>query len=287
MLDLSAIERATGYRYTELQLCAQADYTMHVVPKATGGKRQVYAPAAPLMAVQRDLLRYLEGLLPTHEAATGRLGALKNARRHAGAKVLLCFDVVDFFDNVSAARLRQCLSAVFDPDAATLLTQLTTRHGHLVQGAPTSAFLADAVCYKLDEQLSQLCAGVYTRFVDDISFSAQRLHCLPPEELVVQALADHRLSVNAAKTRRADQSGAMMVTGLLINKEPGRPSVRAPRNLWRRLRAGMHILEKREGADAALAEELQGLSSYLAMTDPERAAPFRKRLRELMKEQER
>lgn len=283
MLDLAALERATGYSPAELQRRAQDDYTMHVVPKATGGKRHVYAPAPPLMAAQRVLLPYLSSLLPTHEAATGRLGALKNARRHAGSKVLLCFDVVAFFDNVSAAKLRQCLTTVFDHDAATLLTQLTTRHGYLVQGAPTSSFLADVVCYKLDEQLSQLCAGVYTRFVDDITFSAQRPHCLPPEREVVQALSDHRLSINAAKTRRADQSGAMVVTGLLINEQPGRPSVRAPRNLWRRLRAGMHLLERRGGNDAVLVEEMQGLSSYLAMTDRVRAAPYRALLRKLKK----
>lgn len=235
------------------------------------------------MAVQRALLPFLSTLLPTHEAATGRLGSLKNARRHAGAKTLLCFDVVDFFDNVSTIRVRQCLATVFEHEAATLLTQLSTRHGHLVQGAPTSSFLADAVCYTLDERLAQLCAGVYTRFVDDITFSAQRPHCLPPEREVVQALSDFGLSINAAKTRHADQSGAMLVTGLLINEQPGRPSVRAPRNLWRRLRAGMHLLEKREGADAALVEEMQGLSSYLAMTDRERAAPFRALLRKLKK----
>jgi len=281
VLDFSAIERATGYSHDELSQRVQDDYTMHVVPKPAGGKRFVFAPAPPLMAVQRALLAFLTELLPTHEAATGRLGPLKNARRHAGAKVLLCFDVVDFFDHVTSDRLRQRLAAVFDYEAASLLTLLTTRRGRLVQGAPTSAFLADVVCYELDERLSRLCAGVYTRFVDDISFSAQREHCLPAEDAVAQALADHHLSINAAKTRRADQSGAMLVTGLLINEQAGRPSVRAPRNLWRRLRAGMHLLEKRGGADAALTEEMQGLSSYLAMTDPERAEPFRKRLREL------
>ena len=100
MLNLSAIERATGYSHAELERRTQDVYTTHVVPKATGGKRWVYAPAPPLMAVQRALLTFLSTLLPTHEAATGRLGPLKNARRHAGAKVLLCFDVVSFFDNL-------------------------------------------------------------------------------------------------------------------------------------------------------------------------------------------
>lgn len=279
MLGCADIERAIGHSSAEMESCAQDDYTTHAVPKPAGGKRLVYAPSARLMSVQRSLLRYFTDLLPTHEAATARLGPLKNARRHAGAKTLLCFDVVDFFDNLSSTRLRQCLAAVFDFEAAALLTRLTTRIGCLVQGAPTSAFLADFMCYELDEKLSQLCAGVYTRFVDDITFSAQRPHCLPPEDRVVQALADCGLSVNAAKTRRTDRAGAMLVTGLLINEQPGRPSVRAPRNLWRRLRAGVHLLEKKGGAQ--LAEEMQGLSSYLAMTDPARAAPYRQRLRKL------
>jgi len=235
------------------------------------------------MAVQRALLPYFASLLPVHEAATARLGPLKNARRHAGAKVLLCIDVVDFFDNISAARLRQRLAQLFDRETAELLTRLTTRRGCLVQGAPTSAFLADVVCFDLDETLSRLSPGVYTRFVDDITFSAQHQHGLPVEAEVVQALSDYGLSINADKTRRMDRQNAMLVTGLLIKEHEGRPPVRAPRDLWRRLRTGVHILEKRGGADAALAEELQGLSSYLAMTDPERAAPYRKRLRELRK----
>lgn len=282
MLGLDDIVRATGLRRDALESQTQVAYTMHSVPKPTGGRRQVYAPPPALMSVQRALLQYLTDVLPTHETATASLGPLKNARRHAGAKVLLCFDVVNFFDHLSSARLRQRLAATaFDFDAAELLTKLTTRCGCLVQGAPTSTFLADFVCYELDEQLSQLCPGVYTRFVDDITFSAQRQHCLPQEDRVVQALADYGLSINAAKTRRVDQAGAMLVTGLLINEQPGRPSVRAPRNLWRRLRAGIHLLDKRGGDDALLYEEMQGLSSYLAMTDPERAAPYRKQLREL------
>lgn len=284
MLGVDAIERATGCSRAELERRVQDEYTTHVVPKPAGGSRMVYAPAPALMALQRSLLTYLSSVLPTHEAATGRLGPLKNARRHAGAKVLLCVDVADFFDNITAARLRQCFTPVFGFEAASLLTKLVTRKGRLVQGAPTSAFLADVACYKLDETLSQLCSGVYTRFIDDITFSAQRAHSLPTEHAVKQALAAYGLSVNADKTRSTDRQTAMHVTGFLIKEHPGRPAVRAPRNLWRRLRAGVHLLEKCDGANVPLAEELQGLSSYLAMTDPARAAPYRKRLRELRKE---
>jgi hypothetical protein len=284
VLGLDDIERATGYSRAELAERVHDEYTLHVVPKPTGGRRSVYAPAPALMSVQRALLSYLSDLLPTHEAAMMAHGPLKNARRHAGAEVLLCLDVVDFFDNISSARLRQAFATVFDREAAVLLTQLTTREGCLVQGAPTSAFLADVVCFGLDETLSGLCAGVYTRFVDDITFSAQRQHSLPPEAAVVQALSTYGLSVNANKTQSTDRQNAMVVTGLLIRKHPGCLPVRAPRHLWRRLRAGVHVLEKRGGADAVLAEEMQGLSSYLAMTDPERAEPYRERLRKMREE---
>jgi len=56
------------------------------------------------------------------------------------------------------------------------MTKLTTLKGHLPQGAPTSSHIANLVFLKYDLELWKLCKDrdiVYTRFIDDLTFSSQ------------------------------------------------------------------------------------------------------------------
>src|SRR5262249_14468344 len=118
-----------------------------------------------------------------------------------GRRVVLRFDLRDFFPSVRRSRVHALFATAGYPRAvARLLTGLCTnvvpddvwrtapgprcgtpwverrryRPPHLPQGAPTSPALANLCAYRLDCRLSSLAESVgaaYTRYADDLAFS--------------------------------------------------------------------------------------------------------------------
>lgn len=280
MLQVNDIERYCGVTAETVRHLAQrkAAYKRYCIRKPSGGRRMVYEPHAELKALQRRLLQLLQDVMQPHPCATAMTGALDNARRHARAVNMLRLDAVDFFGSFRPQRVRRTLRRAMDPDAAQLVTIATTSGGELRQGAPTSAYLADLCCWDLDDELDSNIAAVYTRYVDDIALSVAQDVTLPKLEDLRLVFSRHGLRINAKKvaytTPKSDV--APVLTGFVVEALEGRPAVRAPRVLWRRLRSNMHQLE-RDG-DLALYEKTRGLLSFLQMSDPDKAAPFARRL---------
>src|SRR5262249_33083516 len=139
--------------------------------------------------------------IPPHEAAHGyRRGRsiASYAAPHAGRRIVLRFDLCDFFPAVRRARVHALFrTAAYPTPVARLLTGLCTnvvpadvlhavpRTGnrsaplvytaaHLAQGAPTSPALATLCAYRLDCRLAALARAAdacYTRYADDLAFS--------------------------------------------------------------------------------------------------------------------
>ena len=68
--------------------------------------------------------------------------------------------------------------AGYDKPVATLLAKLCTLRGHLPQGAPSSPALANLVMGRFDEIVCAYCDErgiIYTRYSDDLTFSADRM----------------------------------------------------------------------------------------------------------------
>ena len=100
-----------------------------------------------------------------------------------------------------------------------LFTRLCTYKDALPQGSPTSPYLSNLVCFKLDIRLSMLaqkyCAK-YTRYADDMTFSGLKsIHKLIP--IVIEILSDEGFEINSKKTRFTDKTQRQEITGLNIN----------------------------------------------------------------------
>src|SRR5688572_26526417 len=84
-------------------------------------------------------------------------------------------DVADCFPSTGVRMVRESLKrADLHQDVAGALTRLTTHHGFLPQGPPTSPAILDLVFRPIDESLSTLAGSygsIYTRYMDDLAFS--------------------------------------------------------------------------------------------------------------------
>lgn len=99
------------------------------------------------------------------------------------------------------------------------MARLCTYNNELPQGAPTSPYLSNVVCLKLDKRISELAkkyGASYTRYADDITLSANTdiSNIIPFVEKIV---TDEGFSLNNKKTRVLYEYQRQEVTGLLVS----------------------------------------------------------------------
>src|SRR5262245_846107 len=282
-------------------------YVHFTVPKKSGGTRTLSAPHKTLGQAQRwifnNIVRRLGVDISVHGFVPGR-NIVSNARPHTGRAVLVNFDLADFFPSVHFVRVRSVFARLgYSGAVATLLALLCTdcprrevRYDGktyfvatgprgLPQGACTSPALANHVAGRLDRRLTGLAGKlnlVYTRYADDLTFSAAE----PMKERVGYLMArvrhiaqDEGFTVNEKKSRVLRRNAAQLVTGLVVNDKP---TLR--RRDIRRLRAILHRAA-REGLDKQnrtghphFVAQLRGKIALLHMVRPELAAKFRTQL---------
>lgn len=244
-------------------------YRSFSIPKKDGEERIILAPRSFLKAVQYYILRFVLEPQPVSAFCTGFVrgrGIVQNARLHVGLPFLLNVDLRDFFGSVTLAQVRQVFSRIGFPTAtAETLAQLCTFGGALPQGAPTSPALSNLVFVDADQEIANLAAAnrlTYSRYADDLSFSALRPipQALPTE--LAQVLGRHGFRLNPAKTRFAGPNQAKYVTGLVVNVRP-----QVDRRTRRRLRAIFHQAHLRPEQFRGRAHELAGWASFVKSFD--------------------
>ena len=282
-------------------------YHRWTVPKRSGGERLISAPKPDLKRAQAWIARNITEHLPVHGAAHGFLAGrstLSNASVHAGARVVVKFDVRDFYPTVELRRVKGLLrKAGYGEQVATVLALLCTEcpreaielHGRthyvatgprsLPQGAPTSPSITNALCLRLDARLTGLASKLgfrYTRYADDLTFSFHAAGKIPVARLrkaVVEIVAAEGFVVHPDKTRVMREGGRQRVTGLVVNTAPdGAPVARVPRKLVRELRAAIRNRELGKPGKGESLEQLRGWAAYVHMCDPAKGRAFLQRL---------
>lgn len=252
-------------------------YSEARIPKRGGGSRQLLIPSRETKQLQRRVLRRLLKRLNAHEAACGferGKSIVDNARPHAGKRVVIRLDLVDFFPSTTAQRVEAYFRRIgWNAEAAALLTRLTTHAGGLPQGAPTSPRLSNLVNFYLDVQLTRLAAryrGEYTRYADDITYSFPRDYPRRMRGIVQKTrwILKHRgYQINDKKLRILRRHQRQTVTGLVVNDHP-----QLSRETRRWLRAVRHHV--RTGRPITLSpEQLVGWTAFELMTLKEQAPP--------------
>ena len=265
---------------------APYQYRHYTIDKRTGGKRDIYHPTPNLKAVQRWLVYNCFSRLPVHSSVHS-YAAGKNIRTHAEVHInssyLLRFDFVDFFPSLNQAWVRQFIRTSvadgylsFEADLMNLVPRLVCRHSKadgslaLSIGAPSSPALSNAMLYRLDATLHEMAekhAARYTRYADDVYFSAERPNALGAVEnefrAIIQELAP-QLRVNEAKTERRSRKTRRVVTGLVLT--PNRQiSIGRERKRSIRTRVFLFTQGRLSGEDT---QSLAGLLAFASDIEP-------------------
>ncbi|MFO7566538.1 MAG: reverse transcriptase family protein [Enhygromyxa sp.] len=283
-------------------------YHRWTVPKRNGkGERLISAPKPDLKRAQAWIARNISEHLPVHGAAHGFLAGrstLSNAAPHAGARVVVKFDIRDFYPTVSYRRVKGLFrKAGYGEQVATVIALLCTEcpreeieingRKHYVatgsrslpQGAPTSPSITNALCVRLDARLTGLARKLgfrYTRYADDLTFSFHGSGKIPIARLrraVTDIVAAEGFVIHPDKTRVMRSGGRQRVTGLIVNSAPeGTPVARVPRKLVRELRAAIRNRELGKPGKGESIEQLRGMAAYVQMCDPDKGRAFMQRL---------
>jgi len=239
---------ADGSRPESVQ---KAHYHFHWIKKRSGqGWRLIEAPKPLLKSVQNQILRDVLNLIAPHATAHGFVAGrsiVTNAQPHAGQRVLLKFDLENFYPSVSYSRVVAIFRRVgYSREAALWLARLTTSAlpanipfpggdayairpylpRHLPQGAPTSPALANLSAFALDVRLSGMAGcfdAVYTRYADDLTFSGsqQLLRAMPVFiPLVTKIIRSEQFRVNLRKRKVIRNNQRQTVTGVVVNERP-------------------------------------------------------------------
>jgi len=271
------LSRRLGAGLAEL-LAIKPQYGTFEVPKRSGGRRTIHAPAPQLKALQRRILRRLLGRLAVHPAAVGferKQSIVTHARRHAGAAVVLRMDIRDFFPSTTRSRVGEYLRAIgWGREARDMLLGWLTWRDALPQGAPTSPRLSNLTNYAMDARLSgqaAACGATYTRYADDLTFSFAADSRQAVRKVIggtKKIVGDYGYRLHQKRKlviRRRHQR--QMVTGLVVNARPA-----LPRQTRRRLRAIRHHLAAGRAATLT-AEQLAGWNALETMILRQRVAP--------------
>lgn len=246
-------------------------YTRFKRRKSTGDFRVINAPEDKLKELQRTITNKLLSHIPLPDECTGfRPGKsiLSNTLPHTGKRFVFSTDIVDFFSTISSERvLGLFLRLGYSFPLACILTELTTFHGCLPQGAPSSPYIANLIAYGLDCEMADYCASKewkYTRYCDDITISGDTMFTLADMRTIHEIVDSEGFTLNIKKTRFHRRNSAQTVSGLVVNTKPNLP--RAKR---RKIRAMFHQAELYPDKYKARIKELENHLSMLNMLNPQ------------------
>lgn len=207
-------------------------YHRFYILKKSGKKREINAPVAKLKQIQSCIHQMLQTVYETQSQAYGFVpgkSIADNAALHTGKAFVLNVDLKDFFPSVHFRRIKAMLEkAPFNlseekEPLAFLIANLCTENGVLPQGAPTSPFFTNVICQRLDQKLELLAKkfhAVYSRYADDLSFSADDY--VFTKRFMVELdkiISSERFRINDEKTRVQGKAYRQEVTGLIVNQK--------------------------------------------------------------------
>jgi hypothetical protein len=204
-------------------------------------KRLLRIPVGTLLAVSRTIKKKVLDPLPLHTTIHGwrRHHSPKTySKRHIRQAVVVNADIQDFFPSVGAGRVYGFwIEAGYSPDAAKLLTSLTSLDNQLPQGSPTSQSIGNHVLKGLNKRLLVLARrnGLnYGSYGDEVSISGRR-RAANFEGLIVRIVRQEGFKVNPEKVKVMFRDQCQELTGNVVNKKvsPGREA-------YRELRAILH-----------------------------------------------
>lgn len=289
-----------------------SNYVRFEIPKKTGGMRRISAPRPTLKFAQRWVLDNILSRIPCHEAAQGFLpgrSIVSNAVAHVGTDVVINLDLQDFFPSISYRRTKGLFRSLGYSEAAATVFALICTEPHteeveidgqtryvavgermLPQGAPSSPAITNLICRRMDKALARVAGDLgfmYTRYADDLSFSARHREDANIGRLlrrVAFIINKAGFRINDKKTKILRKSRRQEVTGVVVNEKPG-----IDRRKLKAFRAVLFQIEKdgpegkKWGNSGNVLSAIWGYASFVAMVDPAKGNPLRNQVKTILR----
>lgn len=239
--QLSITEQLLYYLTYKKEYC----YFQKVIPKKDKTERILNVPNLSLKVVQKWILKeILEKIFVSEQAMAfvpNKNGLRENAERHKKNIFLLEMDITNFFGTITEQQMYTLFCNIgYNSKVAGILANLCTYNNYLPQGAVTSPYIANLVCYHMDARINGYCSRkdiVYTRYADDLTFSSDNRMLLNKiEKFIKYIVTDEGFTINDKKTRYLSNDVKKTVTGITINDD----SIHVDKKFKRNLRAQIY-----------------------------------------------
>lgn len=271
--DISSLAEVTRLSEKLIYFLTKEDasgrYKTFKIPKKDGSFRDINAPCYSLKVLQRWVL---ENILYKISVSQYSIGFKKDccgsplvqcAERHKNQLYILKIDLKDFYPSVNREMVyTQFIRLGYNTYVANLLTNLCVHHGELPQGAVTSPYLANLVCYNLDLRIAGYCNKrdiIYTRYADDLTFSCDNKDILSNIYGMVKKMVEAEgFKVNERKTQFQTPKGHKEVLGITVNEG----YVKAPKEMKRLVRSMIHY--QIISGDYSDNDKIRGYVAYIS-----------------------
>ncbi len=292
------------------KLSRHTHYTRFKIAKKSGGYREISAPMPKLKKAQRWILEQILQKVEISDVANGFVrdrSIVTNAQKHVGKSVVINCDLKDFFPTIGYPRVKGVFKALgYSSEVSALLALLCTepeqkqivldgeklflytRKRYLPQGSPASPALTNIICRRVDVRLSAIAeknSFEYSRYADDITLSSMRYEKIGKMlRWVEKIVTEEGFVLHPEKTRIMKKGTSQEVTGVKVNEK-----LSVDKRELKRFRALVHQIEQSgpegkqwNGKSDNLLFVLWGYLSYVAMIDPQKAAPYQMRVKRLL-----
>ncbi len=191
--------------------------------------RHIDNPYGRLKEIQSRL--YSQFLLPlAPQLPLFLIGGVKgrsivdNASPHVRSEAVLSLDLKNCFPSIKPTIIFGVWQGKlgFNPHIAAKLTQVTTYHFKLPQGAPTSPILCNLALYDMASEIDAYArhSGLnFTLYIDDITISGGKKSVLKAINPVIELVQKYGYTINGNKKRTTYKSRQQVSTGLVINEK--------------------------------------------------------------------
>lgn len=223
-------------------------------------------------AVNKKLLRQAMLALPV-----GMVGGVAgrsvrdNAIPHLGQEMVVNLDIRDCYPTTGYERVFGVWRGLgYGRDASRVLTQVTTLHKRLPQGAPTSPTLCNLVLLPMFEEITAYTAGKdigFTLYVDDITISGPFSETLGAIDPIIRIVQRHGYRVHPDKIAEMPRGKRQETTGLVLNSK-----LSLQRQKLERLRHDIvSHLKERKPISSRTRDSIVGRLDYAKQFEPRKA----------------
>ena len=242
---------------------AKKDGSLRMTYDAFPELKQVHHQINKKILCRVHFPRYLHGGIRDIEFPRDQVS---NAATHTNVAVLVSDDIANFYPSLDSKLVFFIWLNFFrfSPDVAELLTALTTYQGVVPQGAKTSSYLANLAFWDKEPELVEELQSMglaYSRFVDDIDYSAQdqisNQTIAAARSKVYQMLTSKGCRPKRSKSHVARKGQRFEVTGLSTSAT--NPAIDKVER--KRIRSAVHNLERDVHTDGMTLGNLKKLES--------------------------